>query len=170
MREIIKGTEQQIEEYRNVVSVCCYFIGQIAKFAKMAEEHQDIDAKKAAYAAERVNLLIPLLLKRKEALGFHDGLDFLENNSFLGFKVIDGVFQGDKSAVGKVICPWLTGFPGKANHYQYEVSNYIHFLSKPDAINLYPKEDAISEDRRKKCRYTLKNWWSSVQEVLGLIS
>lgn len=168
MDEIMAGTGQQIEEYKDIVSVCCYFLGQISKFAQMAENHQNIDAAKAIYAAERVNLLIPVLIRRKEALGFLDGLDFLENNSFLGFKIVNGVFKGDPLAVEAVILPWLTGFPGTANHYQYEVSNYLHFLANPDAINLYPKE--ITKKRRKKCRYILKNWWLSVQEALGLTS
>ena len=77
MAEIMAGTRQQIEEYKDIVSVCCYFLGQISKFAQMAENHQSIDEAKAIYAAERVNLLIPILIRRKEALGFLDGLDFL---------------------------------------------------------------------------------------------
>ncbi len=170
MVEIITGTERQIEEYKNVVSVCCYFLGQIAKYAELAEKQQNFDSTKAVYAVERVNLLIPLLIKRKEVLGFQDGLDFLENNSFLGFKITNGVFKGDPSKVEGIILPWLTGFPGSANHYQYEVSNYLHFLADPDAINLYPGEMISSEKGKKRSRYTLKDWWWTVREALGLTS
>lgn len=136
MDDKILGTKEQIDEYRNVVSVLCYFLGQIAKFAQIAGEGEYISESEAAYAAKCVDLLIPLFLSRKEKLGFDDGLEFLENNSFLGFKVKDGILTGDRSAVEKVIYPWLTGFPDKVNHYQFEVANYLHFLASPDSIYL----------------------------------
>ena len=164
--ERVSGTKEQIEEYRNVVSVLCYFLGQIAKFAQLVEEGEHISETKAVYAARCVESLIPLFLSRKEKLGFDDGLEFLENNSFLGFKVKDGIFTGDQSAVEEVICPWLTGFPDEANHYQFEVANYLHFLASPDSINLYPK-NMILKRRKTKCSYILANWWLWAQGALG---
>lgn len=170
LNERLSGTKEQLEEYRNVVSILCYFLGQLAKFAQLAGEGEHIAEPKVKYAARCVDLLIPLFLKRKEKLGYTDGLEFLENNSFLGFKVKDGIFTGDRSAVEEVIYPWLVGFPDGVNHYQFEVANYLHFLAFPDSINLYPMDIALKKKRRTKCGYLLASWWLSVQGALERFS
>lgn len=171
--------KEDIKKYAECISTFCYFLGQLAKYAKMADSGEvfsPLEEKKILFAADCVAKLKPLLLKRKELLGFQDGLEFLEDNRFAGFQIEKGIFTGKADDLEKIIHPWVCGFPDTENHYTFEVANYLLYLSEPDIIDLYPerfRKEAlpcrkVKVIRRKK--YFPFNLLSSAQAALGLTS
>ena len=169
--------QESVKKYAECLSTFCYFLGQIQKYAKMAkmgEVFSPLDEEKLVFAAKCVAELKPLLLKRKEALGFTDALTFLEDNRFAGFQVEEGIFSGDTKDLEKIIDPWVCGFPDLDNHYTFEVSNCLLYFAEPDIINLYPerlrKESVTCKKRKIRRNYFPFNLLSSVQEALGRTS
>ena len=137
-----------MDEYQELVSAFCYFTAQIYNFAEKARTGIAVDDKKLAYALRAMDVLKTKLLLKKEQLGLDGGLSFLEDNGFLGFRIIDGRFMGDKAKVKDIILPWVEKFPGGVNHYQFEVACYVYFMAEPDRIDLYPKE--LQKTSKKK--------------------
>lgn len=170
-------SQENVRKYAECLSTFCYFLGQMGKYAKLAkagEVFSPLDEARIVFAAKCAAELKPLLLKRKEALGFTDALAFLEDNRFAGFEVENGIIQGDTKDLEKIINPWVCGFPDTDNHYTFEVSNCLLYFAEPDIINLYPerlrKESVPCKIRKIKRNYFPFNLLSSVQEALGRTS
>lgn len=70
------------------------------------------------------------LLKEKKALGYEDGLSFMEDAVFQGFAFENGAFVGDASKAKLVINSFLEKEDDDKNHFQYEVGNLLYFHAR----------------------------------------
>ena len=141
------------QNYRFHLSNFCYQLGkltllreEVGKGEKVSGEllHREL----AALALEKEELL-----KAKEAVGFTDGLSFLEDNSFAGFKMENGILKGDKKLIYTIVRPWMKEYPAGDN-YRFEVANLLvgYELAREDSNKkktLAPRVKPVSKKDRK---------------------
>lgn len=138
---IMSDMEQLLINYRDSLFWFCAYNAQLQQFGEAIEQNQEINKKRLIYAAVMLEHYKSYLLEDKKALGFDDGLDFLENNRFIGFEIKEGKFIGDKDKVLDIVAKWRDGFPQKANNYQYEVAMLCLTLAFPEVLkDLYPSK------------------------------
>lgn len=66
------------------------------------------------------------LLEEKERQGYTDGLSFLEDNTYIGFKVVNGRFIGDDISAYKYGCECAANFrKGAYANVFYELALFI---------------------------------------------
>lgn len=133
-------SQELLKRYRSSVTWLCCYLAQMQKFAELKVAGIDPPKKKLVYATSMAQRYMGYLLQDKEAMGLHDGLEFLGNNNFDGFSIIDGAFHGNKDRVMPVVGKWVKGFPDSADNYEYEVAIYALALAFSDEkTGLYPK-------------------------------
>ncbi|MCR5719797.1 MAG: hypothetical protein K6F84_04450 [Lachnospiraceae bacterium] len=78
------------------------------------------------------------LLSIKSALGYTDGLSFMDNAKFIGFSIIDGKVCGDIDKIPKIVIPWLED-ESEENRFKYEVGAYLysHYMFKKGLFHHY---------------------------------
>lgn len=134
--------KERVTMYKNSTLQLCLWLAQIQKMSDALEKGQKVDKRKFVYASSMLADYKKYFLEDKQALGFDDGFSFLEDNKFIGFSIKDGRFISDVSneEVYKIVDKWFFGFPVTANHYQFEVANYVVALSEEKTREgFYPK-------------------------------
>lgn len=129
----------EYEEYRIVVSVFCYYVANLARFAKMRRNGDVVDKTTFEHFVKCCAKYRKKVLQLKEELELPGGVSFLEDNKFNGFVIEKGEISGDFHFADAITAPWLNGFPDTANCYQFEVGCYIQMLIHPDCL-----DDSIS--------------------------
>ncbi len=88
------------------------------------------------------------LLDEKERQGYDDGLSFLENNSFAGFRIQNGRFIGDDVSAYKLGCEFAAGFRnGTHENIYYEVALFILYN-----VDVEKARDVLHGDNSKQIR------------------
>jgi len=125
----------EYKEYRRVISVFCYYVANLARFAKMKKNGEHIDKATFEHFIKCTTEYRKKVLQIKEALELPGGISFLEDNKFNGFSIEKGEISGDFHFADAITIPWLKGFPDTANCYQFEVGCYIQMLIHPDCLD-----------------------------------
>lgn len=125
----------EYSEYRKVVSVFCYYVANLARFAKMKKSGETIDKATFEHFIKCTSEYRKKVLQIKEELELPGGVSFLEDNKFNGFSIEKGEISGDFHFADAITTPWLRGFPDTANYYQFEVGCYIQMLIHPDCLD-----------------------------------
>lgn len=143
--------ESAFRRYQIYLSgLCC----QCAALAVLKEKMQDgevVTESEMAYTCGSLEYSKKRFLDAKTELGFTDGLSFLEDNNFAGFRIKDGVVIGSYDNLIKVAEPWYNQFcNGEGNNYRYEVANYLFaFQYKQDGDLPMPQEERRPIRKRK---------------------
>lgn len=153
-----------MEEYKNTLAVFCQYLAILNQQMWLKEQAEEpFDIRLIKETLNRISVYKERLLSIKEQLGFPGGLDFLGDNSYDGFAIINGRFTGNPDQAALITRKWLSGFPETANNYQYEASVYVMFMAFP----MNPTLPRVSYSKReisilplikgglKKCRKML---------------
>ncbi len=133
-----------IPQYKDSVMHFALYAARIAYLADLKEKGVPVDKGDIAYAGSCLSSYKEYLLEDKAALGFTDGLEFLEDNKFFGFEIKGGKFLGEPESVLPIVTKWLDGFPETANHYQYEVSCLVMCLAHPELYDEFSGETSCA--------------------------
>lgn len=119
------------KKYRYNTQKLCLWLRELQNFADMKERGEEFDKDKLIYACKMCERWKKLFLESKEALGYTDRFDFMENNNFFGFSIKNGRFISEvsKKEILNTVNKWFYGYPETANHYQFEVSYYVIALA-----------------------------------------
>ena len=123
-----------LEEYKDNVKSLCQYLSRMQWYADKQKRGEKFKRALFVYCCERVITCKTNVLALKKQLGFTDELTFLEDNNFIGFSIKDGHLNLDdgitNSDVFKIVDKWFFGFPATANHYQFEVANFVVALAE----------------------------------------
>lgn len=111
--------------YRTALAGFCIYFAELASVQEAIKNGEVVDASKVEETCEALCYYKERFLSSKAEMGFTDGFDFTENNSFCGFRVRDGSLHGEKGKLFAIVRPWYDGFPKKSNNYQFEVANLL---------------------------------------------
>ena len=90
------------------------------------------------------------LLAEKEKQGFTDGLSFIEDNTYIGFKVINGRFIGDDVAAYQYGCECATNFrKGVYPNVFYELALYLLYNIDIEAARRSLKGNSGRQGRQR---------------------
>lgn len=80
---------------------------------------------------KRLSAATEALKKAKSAMGYEDGLVFLENNAFKDFSIVNGQLIGNPKEAYQIVSPWYFDYvSGKSNnHYTFEVATLVSCLA-----------------------------------------
>lgn len=95
-------------------------------------QHDYLSVEERNILIKRASDMKTKLLKSKEALGFYDGLAFLEDNKFDGFEIKNGRLietqLGGFNNIRKITHEWVVN---PDSNYKYEVAALINMLRYP---------------------------------------
>lgn len=136
------------QDYIDLLAYFCYVSTRLSKMVFEKEENGTEPEKELAeYWADQLRKARKKLLKAKEQLGFPGGLSFLENNTFEGIQIRDGVIYGDPYDALEIVEAWEESFPKDATYsYQYEVGQYLKAYCQEDLDYLLPEQFRKQEE------------------------
>lgn len=136
-------SSETLDDYISYVYDMCIYMAELQKFSDKLKKGEQFKRSLFVYACEMVCLSKEKLIQLKKELGFDDAFAFLEDNSFIGFSIKDGRLLREEGVTDEdifSICDkWYYGFPATANHYQFEVANYVIALAETDKYGEYKR-------------------------------
>lgn len=111
--------------YKSALAGLCYYAAWLSKVKEQIKTGEVIDEGKLEFYCTRVEVCKRHLLECKEALGYSDGLAFMNNANFAGFSIKNGELIGDRANIYKILMPWYNNFPEKGNNFLFEVANFL---------------------------------------------
>lgn len=145
--------------YRIALAGLCSCCAQMAAINKRMVDGKPVSENEVAYLCDRLDYSRHELLVAKEALGYNDGLSFMEDCRFKGFSIKDGCLEGNPKDVYKIIRPWYMNFPKEGNNYRFEVANYLlafMSLSNEHSSNMRAFSIQTLGGVRKKMKHFLR--------------
>lgn len=138
------ASEKDIRAYKWFARKLCLYAAEVQRCADAAEEGRALDKRCLTYALAKLDGYRRLTLECMNILGYKGGIQFMEDNEFIGFSIKQGrlFMEDDKEVVLNTCKKWVYGFPEEANYYQYAVAMYCIALAFPDAVSredLYPE-------------------------------
>lgn len=112
-------------EYRIATAGFCYHLVKVANLTTAIEDGEVVSPEELDKSLSDLEKSKEIFLKEKERLGFHDGLEFLENANFAGFQLKDGMLKGDTKKLFCIVRPFYEGFPQKVSNFQFEIANLL---------------------------------------------
>lgn len=139
------------EEYKNALCLIC-------RQNAILEKYNNIISSGGKVCREEIQMHLDLFVKAKEsfleakkALGYTDGLAFLQNDSaFYGFRFQQGSLSGDYEYLTKILIPWTESEESEENHYKYEVGTLVlsHYFMQLGRYE-YQKKQTVKERMKK---------------------
>lgn len=112
-------------EYRMLVSYFNALNKKVHEIREAIEDGEMIDTTEAVTSIDNLARVKEQLTKVKTELGFTDELAFLEDATFAGFRIENGIIIGSKSSALATAIKWRKGFPEQYNNIFFEVASYI---------------------------------------------
>lgn len=124
------------QRYRHVLERFCFYNAEVERMGDMVSKGCVIDRRRLVYAAYQADAFRNDLLELKSLMGETDGLSFMEDNTFVDFRVKDGkLYGGTKEGVYAFTERWVCNFPFEScNLYRFEVSTFVRALIDPEFI------------------------------------
>jgi len=116
------------KRYRIALAGLCSACVKLSFVKEQLESGEVVEEKEVALLCDKIAFQKEEFLSAKAALGFNDGLSFMENNHFRGFEIKDGCVVGNPDLAFTILKPWYEGFPEERkgiNNYEFEVANYL---------------------------------------------
>lgn len=146
-------------DYKIALAGVCYYCARLAILNEKKENGEIISPEEVELLCNKISAGKDALLKEKEALGFTDGLSFMEDNRFAGFWIENGFIYGNTEKIFLIVRPMYEGFPDNRNNYQYEVANYLlAFMQQTEEETVCPSIKDIVFRKITDVVATLKNW------------
>ena len=138
------ANENDLNAYKWYARKLCIYAAEVQRFSDAAREGKKIDRRCLTYALAKLKGYRRFTLQSMNMLGIKGGIDFMEDNEFIGFSIKQGrlYIEDDRDVVLYTCKKWAEGFPDEANYYQYAVAMYCIALAFPDVLNLedlYPE-------------------------------
>lgn len=71
-------------------------------------------------------------LAEQKRMGYTSGENFLKNNSFRGFRILNGQLFGQSDCFYRIIFPWMRDYyTGESdNHFRFEIATLLYWLKE----------------------------------------
>lgn len=111
--------------YRVALAGLCSCCAELVTVKEQMKNGEIIEPFMVQNLCDKLSYSKTEFIDAKEALGFNDGLAFMEDNRFAGFSIENGCLIGNPEKAYLILRPWYENFPEKGNNYQFEVANYL---------------------------------------------
>lgn len=108
------------EDYKDALCLVCRQSAILEQYHRLMQEGKEVDEDVFVYHLQLLVSAKEAFLKIKKALGYEDGLSFMDDANFYGFKYSGGCLQGDCSKLPDIVLPWIEEEEEDA-HFRFEV-------------------------------------------------
>lgn len=110
--------KKMTEEYKDALCLLCRQSAIVEQMRELKMSGEELDPDVMMYHLQLLEKSKELFVEIKEELGYKDGLKFMENANFYGFRLKDGCLEGDYKHLPDIVLPWVET---ENSPFKYEV-------------------------------------------------